>query len=96
MYAIEFAEEGKSVKSSLWHQHLLIYNMKRSGLFNVINSHPALILAAGLLFTGGIIFSYRKFIRPVLLERKYKEAQDYAEYLFNEEFKQKLANKPDS
>lgn len=70
--------------------------MKRSGLFNIINSHPALILATGLLFTGGMIFSYRKFIRPVLLERKYREAQDYAEYLFNEEFKQKAAKKSDS
>lgn len=70
--------------------------MKKSGLFNIINSHPALILATGLLFTGGIIFSYRKFIRPVLRERKYKEAEGYAEYLFNEEFKQKLANKSDS
>jgi hypothetical protein len=62
--------------------------MKRPGLFNIITSHPALILATGLLFTGGIIFSYRKFIRPVLRAQKYKEAEGYAEYLFNKESEQ--------
>jgi hypothetical protein len=70
--------------------------MKRLGLFNIITSHPALIITTGLLFTGGIIFSYRKFILPVLRKRKYEEAQGYAEYLFKEELKRKLANKSDS
>jgi hypothetical protein len=70
--------------------------MKKSGLFNIITSHPALILATGLLFTGSLIFTYRKFVRPVLHKRKYDEAQGYAEYLFKEESKKKLANKSDS
>jgi hypothetical protein len=70
--------------------------MKKSGLFSVINSHPALILATGLVVTGGIIYSYRKFIQPILHKRRYEEAQGYAEYLFKEECKKKIENKFDS
>jgi len=69
--------------------------MKRARLFNIINSHPALILFTGILFTSCIIVSYNKFIRPIFKRQKYEEAQGYAEGLFQEELKHK-ANKSKS
>jgi hypothetical protein len=64
--------------------------MKRSGLFRTINSHPALLLGAGIIVTGSVIYSYRNYIRPVFQRRKFAEAEGYAEYLFEKESKQKM------
>lgn len=61
--------------------------MKRSGLFSLVNSHPVTLMAAGLVATCGILFTYHKVIKPVLKKRKYEEAKGYAEYLFQEESK---------
>jgi hypothetical protein len=70
--------------------------MKRSGLFNLVNSHPVFILGAGIIVTGGALLSYSRYIRPALQKRKYAEAEGYAEYLFQEELKRKYASKSNS
>ena len=73
----------------------LIDKMKRPKLFDMIKAHPVLLLGAGLIFTGSIIITYTKIIRPALKRRKSDEAEVYGEYLFQQESK-KLATKSNS
>jgi len=83
-----FADQGTSV-------NFLIDKMQRPKLFDMIRTHPALLLGAGLVCTTSIIITYMKIIRPALQRRKFDEAQVYAEYLFQQESK-KLATKSNS
>jgi hypothetical protein len=61
----------------------------------MIQTHPVLLLGAGLVCTASIIIMYSKIIRPALQRRKSDEAHVFGEYLFQQESK-KSANKSNS
>lgn len=85
---VAFADQGTSV-------NFLIGKMQRPKLIHMITTHPVLLLGVGLVCTASTVITYMKIIRPALQRRKSDEAQDYAEYLFQQESK-KLATKSSS